>query len=117
MNLKCDLLTAEVSTNGSRPENLTAFGNVKVEGKDRQGQPARVTCDKAVNLYKVTGTTTNDTVTLTGNVFMESAMFSGTGEPIVWDLVTDSIHGENLQMQGQTDPKKSGTNTPAIKLF
>ncbi len=117
MKMTCDLLTAQVSTNGGRPEIITASGNVKLDGLDPQNRPVHVTCDKAVNIYKTTSTATNDTITLTGNVFMESAMFSGTGDPIIWDRITDSIHGENLQMQGQAPAKTSGTNAPSLKLF
>ena len=117
MKMTCDQLTAQVSTNGGRPESIIAAGNVKVEGVDDRGRVVRVTCDQAINIYTTTSTTTNDTITLTGNVFMESAMFSGTGDPIIWDRVTDSIHGEHLQMQGQPDLKKPGTNAPPIKLF
>lgn len=117
MKMTCDVLTAQVSTNGSRPETIIASGNVKLDGTDNQNRPVHVTCDKAVNIYKTTGTSTNDTITLTGNVFMESAMFSGTGDPIIYDRITDSIHGENLQMQGQPPAKTSGTNAPSLKLF
>ena len=117
MQMTCDLLTALVSTNGGRPESIIASGNVKVEGLDDRGRSVRLTCDKAVNLYQVTSTATNDTITLTGNVYVDSAMFKGTGDPIIWDRVHDTIHVENQDMQIQPEIKKTGTNVPPVNAL
>lgn len=114
MQMTCDLLTALVSTNGGRPESIIASGNVKVEGLDDRGRSVRLTCDKAVNLYQATSTATNDTITLTGNVHVDSALFKGTGDPIIWDRVSDTIHVENQDMQIQPEIKKAGTNLPPV---
>ena len=116
MKLTCETLTARVPANGGHPESITASGNVKIEGTDDKGQPVRVTCDKAVYAYKVVNTTTNETLTLTGNVYVDSAMFKGTGDPIVWDRANDTIHVDNSSMQIQTDTK-TGTNAPGTRLF
>lgn len=116
MKLTCETLTAKVPVNGGHPESIIALGNVKIDGTDDKGQPVRVSSDKAVYAYKVVNTTTNETVTLTGNVDMESAMFSGTGDPVIWDRVNDTIHGEHMQMRIQTDTK-TGTNAPGTRLF
>ena len=117
MQMTCDLLTALVSTNGGRPESIIVSGNVKVEGLDDRGRAVRLTCDKAVNIYKVANSVTNDTITLTGNVYVDSAMFKGTGDPIVWDRVHDTIHVENQDMQIQPEIKKTGTNVPPVNAL
>ena len=116
MKLTCDLLTAQVSTNGGRPESIIASCNVRVEGLDDRGRAVRVTCDKAINIYTVANSTTNDTFTLTGNVYVDSAMFKGTGDPIIWDRVRDTIHVENQDMQIQPESKRTATNASPVKV-
>lgn len=115
MKLTCDTLTAHVPASGGRPESIVASGNVKVEGADDHGRPVRVTSDKAIYHYKVANSVTNETITLTGNVYVDSAMFKGTGDPIIWDRVNDSIHVENQDMQIQPEIKKIGTNAPPVQ--
>jgi lipopolysaccharide transport protein LptA len=114
MKLTCDTLTAQIPKNGGHPESIIAAGNVKIEGTDDKGHPVRVTSDQAVYAYKVVNATTNETVTLTGNVYVDSAMFKGTGDPIIWDRANDSIHGEHLSMQMQPELKPR-TNAPPAK--
>lgn len=116
MKLTCETLTATVPANGGHPESIIASGNVKIEGTDNKGQPVRVTCDKAVYAYQVVNTTTNETVTLTGNVYVDSSMFKGTGDPVIWDRVNETIHAYHFSQQIQTDIQ-TGTNAPVTRLF
>ena len=116
MKMTCDQLTAQAPTNSSHihMDNVIAEGNVKIIGEDDKGQPVRVRCDKAVYVFKIVNLVTNDTITLTGDVHVDSAMFKGTGEPIVWDRIKNSIYGENMRMEIQPDTKP-GTNSPPDK--
>jgi lipopolysaccharide export system protein LptA len=116
MKLTCEVLTASVPTNGGRMDSIVAERNVKIDGEDDKGRPVRVVSDKAVYSYKVLNSVTNETITLTGNVFVDSAMFKGTGDPLVWDRINNTIHGENMRMQIQPETK-AGTNAPPAKAI
>jgi len=114
MKLTCEVLTATVPTNGSRMDSIVAERNVKIDGEDDKGRPVRVVSDKAVYAYKVVNSVTNETITLTGHVYVNSAMFKGTGDPLIWDRINDTIHGENMRMEIQPEIK-AGTNAPPFK--
>ena len=114
MKLTCEMLTAIIPTNGNRIDTIVAERNVKIDGEDSKGRRVRVMSDKAVYAYRSSSLVTNETVTLTGNVFVDSAMFKGTGDPLVWDRITDTIHGENMKMQIQPETKPA-TNAPPTK--
>src|ERR1017187_569586 len=94
MKLTCDVLTAVAPTNDNRIDTIVAERNVKIDGEDNKGRPVRSTSDKVVYAYRSSNLTTNETVTWTGNVFVDSAMFKGTGDPLIWDRINNTIHGE-----------------------
>ena len=114
MMLTCDVLTIQAPTNSThniRPNKGVAEGNVKIVGEDDKGRPVHSTSDKAIYRYEVIDSVTNETVTLTGNVYVDSAMGKGTAEPIVWDRINNTIHAEKQDMQIQPEIK-TGTNAP-----
>ena len=113
MKLTCEVLTASMPTNANRIDNIIAERNVRIEGMDKKGRALHAVSDKAVYAYQVANSVTNETITLTGNVFVDSAMFKGTGDPLVWDRINDSIHGKNMKME--ISEIKLGTNAPAAK--
>lgn len=115
MKLTCEILTVRVPTNGGRVDTLVAERSVKIEAADQKGKPVHVTCDKALYEYKVSGSATNEIITLTGHVFVESAAFTGTGEPLIWDRVNGTISGANIAMSIPME-KKSPTNAPPANL-
>ena len=117
MKMTCDSLTVSASTNSSaslRPDGGVAEGHVIIVALDDKGRPINARSDKAIYSYKVANSVTNETVTLTGNVYVDSAMGKGTADPIVWDRINNTIHMENQDMQFQPDIK-SGTNTAPAK--
>jgi len=113
MKLTCEVLTATMPTNANRIDNIIAERNVRIEGMDKKGRALHAISDKAVYAYQMANSVTNETITLTGNVFVDSAMFKGTGDPLVWDRINDSIHGKNMKME--ISEIKLGTNAPAAK--
>ncbi len=129
MSLTCDTLRVEAPTNSTHlahPQKGIAEGNVKIVGRDKKDQPFHTQCDQAIYDYTiisavtngpvVTSAVTNETITLTGNVYVDSAMGKGTAEPVVVDCINRTIHLENQNMQIQPEIK-SGTNAAPLKLF
>lgn len=127
MTMTCDVLTVKAPTNSSRlvrPNHGVAEGNVRIVGEDDHGRPIHAKSDKAIYSYELieavtNGPTiitavTNETITLTGNVYVDSAMGKGTADPIVWDRINNTIHMENQDMQIQPDIK-SLTNSLPVK--
>jgi len=110
MKMTCDKLTASAPTNTTQIDTIVAEGNVKIVGADSKGRPVNARGDKAIYVSTVLNSVTNKTITLTGNVYVDSAMGKGTADPIVWDLLNDTIHMENQDMQIQPDIKL-GTNS------
>ncbi|MFO1488978.1 MAG: LptA/OstA family protein [Verrucomicrobiota bacterium] len=117
MTMNCDQLTASVPTNSTQVDHIIAKGKVKIEGTDNKGRPLNARGDMAIYDFNIVNGVTNKTMTLTGNVYIDSALGKGTADPIVWDLVNDKIHMENQDMQIQAEPKTTGTNGPAANPF
>ena len=117
MKLTCDRLTVTASTNHTqhiRPDSGVAEGNVRIVARDDKDRPINARSDKAIYSYAVVNSVTNETITLTGNVYVDSAMGKGTADPIVWDRINNTIHMENQDMQIQS-PAKPDTNAPPVK--
>ena len=115
MQLRCEELTADLPQSGGHIDHLVAVTNVVMDSMDEKGQTNHATSDRAVYDYKVIGTVTNETVTLTGNAKVENAQGWMTGEPIIWDRANNSIHAMNQRMllrQNLTTALAS-TNAPA----
>ena len=118
MKMTCDQLTVSASTNRSpalRPDGGIAEGHVIIVALDDKGRPINARSDKAIYSYKVANSVTNETVTLTGNVYYDFPWGKGTADPIVWDRINNTIHTENSDMQIQPETK-DGTNA-LIKPF
>lgn len=116
MKMTCDQMTASAPTNSTQIDNIVAEGNVKIEGADNKGRPIHAKSDKAIYLFTIVDSVTNKTMTLTGNVYVDSANGTTTADPIMWDLITDKIHMENTDMRITPDTK-DGTNAPLAKPF
>ena len=119
MEMTCAIMTARVPASG-RIDSIVAEQNVIIDAADEQGRPIHATGDKAVYTYTVTEGATNETIALSGtNTTFRSAMFNGTGNPIIWDRLNGNIRGNHLHMFIESLPSRTKTNavpgTPAIK--
>ena len=114
LKLMCEKLTASSPTNSTQVDHLVAEGNVHIDGADNKGRPVHAVSDRAIYLSTIANSVTNRTMTLTGNVYVDSALAKGTADPIIWDLVNDKIHAENQDMQIIPETK-GGTNAPSFK--
>ena len=117
MKLTCEQLTANLPQTGGHIDHLVALTNVVMDSVDDKGQTNHATSDKAVYDYKVVGTVTNETVTLTGNAKVENAQGWLTGEPIIWDRANNSMHALNQRMEFRQSITSTlvNTNTPVVK--
>jgi lipopolysaccharide export system protein LptA len=113
MEMTCAIMTARVPASG-RIDSIIAEQNVVIDASDDQGRPIHATGDKAVYTYKVADGSTNETIALSGtNTTFRSAMFNGTGDPIVWDRLNGNIRGSNLHMFIEPLPSRVRTNAPS----
>ena len=113
MKLTCDLLTAHVPKTG-KIDSIVAEKNVVIDGIDERGRPVHATCAKATYTYRVVNAVTNETVELTGNAEVQSAMFNGTGTTLVWDRINNTIGArEGVHM---IFPTGSGERTNAAAV-
>lgn len=125
MKMTCDSLTISASTNNSassskgspslRPDGGVAEGNVKIVALDEKGRPIYARSGKAIYSYRVENSVTNETITLTNNVYYDAAMGNGTADSIVWDHVNNTIHMEKADQTIKPEFKPAGTNAPPIK--
>lgn len=113
MEMTCAIMTARVPASG-RIDSIVAEQNVVIDASDDQGRPIHATGDKAVYTYKVADGSTNETIELSGtNTTFRSAMFNGTGNPIIWDRLNGNIRGNHLHMFIESLPSRVRTNTPS----
>ncbi|HEY5041261.1 MAG TPA: LptA/OstA family protein [Verrucomicrobiae bacterium] len=126
--LTCEQLTVTFSTKGTHPENIQAETNVVVDYTDAQGEKYHVTTDKGVYVYSVTDSTTNETITLTGNARVEWGApdpLTGernwmTGEPIYYTRINrqkGSLHALNQHIHINSSPSGTNTDNSPVKLF
>ena len=93
MKLACDWLAADLPPAGEHIKRIVAATNVVIDVTDAKGQAMHATSDRAVYDYIEKSAVTNETLTLTGNAKADTAQMTMTGEPIVWDRATGSMHG------------------------
>ena len=118
LNLTCDTLTIRVPKSESRPDYILAEQNVVIDAKDKDGHPVHATGDKATYTFHVENSVTNEVLVLSGNPFLKSDMFTGTGDPITWDLAKGGIYAEGPIHMTLTPPVKNpSTNAPAPVLI
>jgi lipopolysaccharide export system protein LptA len=98
MKLTCSQLVADVPPAGGHPNHIVAETNVVIDFTDTKGQTNHTTSDKAVYVYNVQDSVTNETVTLTGNPVMVNAQGTQTGDVIIWDRANSKIHFDNPHM-------------------
>jgi lipopolysaccharide transport protein LptA len=118
LNLTCDALTIRVPKSEGRPDYILAEQNVVIDAKDKDGHPVHATGDKATYTFHVENSVTNEVLVLSGNPFLKSEMFTGTGDPITWDLAKGGIYAEGPIHMTLTPPVKNpSTNAPAPVLI
>ena len=118
MNLTCDVLTIRVPKGGNRPDFIIAERDVVIDAKDKDGHPVHATSDKATYTFRVENSVTNEVLVLSGNPHLKSDSFSGTGDPITWDLTKGTIQAEGPLHMTLTPPvKNSSTNKPVESVI
>jgi lipopolysaccharide transport protein LptA len=117
MKLTCEKLVADMPPEGGRINHIVAETNVVMDSTDEKGQTHHATSDKAVYDYSVQNGGTNETVTLTGHARMEDAQGWLTGEPIVWDRVSNHLTAINQKMLYRESATNAvmNTNAPTAK--
>lgn len=96
MKLVCEMMNAEFSE-GNADKTVIAQRGVVVDLTDPKGQKIRGVGDKAVYTYRVTATTTNDTVDLLENPRLESTRGTNYGEVITFDRLSGKILIKNYR--------------------
>jgi lipopolysaccharide transport protein LptA len=112
LNLTCDVLTIRAPKSEGRPDFILAERNVVIDAKDKEGHPIHATGDKATYTYRVENSVTNELLVLSGSPFLKSDMFTGSGDPITWDLTKDAVYAEGPIHMTATPPAKTSTNAP-----
>ena len=117
MKLTCALLVADVPPAGGHPNRIVAETNVVIDFTDTKGQTNHATSDKAVYVYNVQDSVTNETVTLTGNPVMVNAQGTQAGDVIIWDRASNKIHFDNPHMifRQNLNGTAMGTNSAAAQ--
>lgn len=116
--LSCESLTISLpadSSLGGHPTNAVAETNVVIVFANK-GDTNRLTCDKAVYDYSVSGGVTNETFTFTGHATNVSEKVWMTGEPLIWDNVHNQFSGANFETHFKQPASSSGTNASPFKL-
>ena len=63
MRLTCDVLTIRVPKEGEKPDHILAEGHVVIDHKDENGNETQGTGERALYVFEVSGSTTNETIT------------------------------------------------------
>jgi lipopolysaccharide transport protein LptA len=117
LNLKCEILTIRIPKDGGRPDYILAEKNVVIDTKDKEGKVMHATSDKAVYTFDVENMVTNEVIVLSGNPMLSSETFTGTGDPITWDLAKGAVYAAGgIHMTLQTPVRSQATNPPASTL-
>jgi lipopolysaccharide export system protein LptA len=117
MKLTCEWAKAEFPDDwGQGATNIVAETNVVVDYIDPKGQKGRALGDKAVYLYQVLDSITNETVTLTGNPpeIEQGINYTNhmTGSEIVYDLMTKRMAvSDSTIVYWPTTNSPSGSNS------
>jgi len=88
----CDELTVGSTTGHGKPERILAEQNVKFEFEKENGERIYGTGDKAVYHFDVSGTVTNELLTLTGNkAILVTTNGTYSNERIIYDRAHNSV--------------------------
>jgi len=116
--LTCERLTIDLPPEGatnSQPTNAVAETNVVIDFVNK-GDTNHVTCDKAVYAYSVVNAVTNNTITFIPSpnnpAEVQNAKGTMTGEPLIWNIVTQQFSGVNPVMHFRV-PADTGKGTNA----
>jgi lipopolysaccharide transport protein LptA len=110
MTMTCGIMTAKLPESG-RIDSIVAEQNVVIDAVDNQGRPVHATADKATYSYFVSGSVTNEIITLTGSPYLKSENWWGTGETITWDRGNGSVSAKAPHMYIRPE---TGTGSNAI---
>ncbi|HVU26186.1 MAG TPA: LptA/OstA family protein [Verrucomicrobiae bacterium] len=115
MKLTCAWLVADLPESG-HINHIVAETNVVIDFVDDKGQTNHATSDKAIYDFSVKDSTTNETVTLTGNAKVESPQGTLTGEPIIWNRAINQFTSTNFTMifRQSLNDALIKTNSPAL---
>jgi|SRR5579859_5529120 len=123
VKLTCALLVIDLPETGSSSgsghlSHVLAETNVIVDFTDDQGTKYHITSEKAVYVYKVVNSVTNETVTFTGNPIATTAQGAIYSEPMVWDRADGHLHFTNPHMISMQNLNSAGaaTNSPIPKF-
>jgi lipopolysaccharide transport protein LptA len=97
MKMTCGIMTASVPESG-KIDHIVAEQNVVIDAVDNEGKPVHATGDKAVYVFRVVNSVTNETIVLTGNPRVEKQGGWLTGETITWDRVNNSFGATRQHM-------------------
>jgi lipopolysaccharide export system protein LptA len=119
--LWCESLTVNLPAENGRPTNIVAVTNVVIDTLDDKGMTNHITADKAVYIYSVVNSVTNEMITFTGgqpSPKVENPQFTIYGEPLVLDLVTKQYGGSNYRMIFKQAPNAAGgTNASPFSIL
>jgi lipopolysaccharide export system protein LptA len=117
VQLRCELLSLDLPSEGGRLSHVSAETNVVIDFTGDKGEKYHVTSDKAVYIYKVANSVTNETVTFTGNPKVETADGEITSEPMIWDRATGHFKFNNPVMKSWHSLGGGETNGSPVNLF
>ena len=115
MRMTCEVLTARLPSEGNKVDYILAETNVVIDAVDNDGKPVHAWGDKALYVYRIEGSVTNETIELSGHARLESDKGSVTGEPIIWDLINKKVTYRNNRVSFAIPEKTESTNAPANK--
>ena len=118
MQMTCEQMVADLPPTGNHISRIVAETNVLIAAVDSKGQTNHSASDKAVYVYNVQGTVTNETITLSGHASVTNADGSwARGEPLIYDRATGHLYGTNYQMfiKPNDSGALGGANSPAAK--
>jgi lipopolysaccharide transport protein LptA len=115
MKLTCEVLTATLPKSGGHVDRIVAEGKVVIDAIDTHGEPVHATCDRATYTFKVENSVTNELIELSGDPRVDMKQHSTTGDPLVWDRLSNKLYGTNLHMFPKL-PEAVATNNPPASL-
>jgi lipopolysaccharide transport protein LptA len=98
MKMTCGMMTASVPQSG-KIDRIVAQQNVTIDALDNEGKPVHATAEKAVYLFHVIDSVTNETIELSGNPRPHVEKEDGvlTGDTITWDRANNNFGASGNQ--------------------
>jgi lipopolysaccharide transport protein LptA len=117
VTLTCESLVLDLPEHAARVNHILAETNVVVDFTDDKSGKYHITSDKAIYVYNVVNTVTNETVTFTGHARAETTNSVITAEPMVWDRADGHLHFTNPHMESRQNTSSHSTNGSPVKIF